>query len=102
MGGSIYLIVNFNFPKPFKPEYGELVSILHQLLDADDWIEDVLTASGGIGGGPPSIWVFKLMDYASLDRLFRGGEAILKAYFEFFRVMDDVEDIIREEVIFSS
>jgi hypothetical protein len=98
---NIYLVVSFNFPKPFQPEYGEKAKVLHQALIDQDWIEDVFAASGGIGGGPSSMWVFKMDGYASLDRLFDGSDPVSKAYVAFFRTMDDVQDMVREEVVFS-
>ena len=101
MQQSIYLVVLFNFPKPFLSEYGEKVKALHQALLEQDWIEEVFAASGGIGGGPSSMWVFRMDSYASLDRLFGGSDPVSKVYVDFFRSMDDVEDFVREEVVFS-
>ena len=101
MQQSIYLIVLFNFPKPFLSEYGEKAKALHQALLDQVWIEEVFAASGGIGGGPSSMWVFKMDGYASLDRLFAGSDPVSKAYVDFFRTMEDVQDMVREEVLFS-
>lgn len=98
----IYLIVQFNFPQPFAAEYGEKAKALHQALIGQDWIEEVFAASGGVGGGPAAIWVFRMADYASLDRLLHGDEPVSKAYVDFFSAMDGVEDMIREAVIFSN
>jgi hypothetical protein len=100
MEQGIYLIVQFNFPQPFQPEYGELARSLHQAVAGEKWIEEVFAASGGVGAGPASIWVFKLENYATLDRLFAGEEPAARAYLEFFRSMDNVQDFIREEVTF--
>lgn len=97
---AIYLIVFFRFPKPFQAEYGEKAKGLHETLQGQDWIEEVFAASGGIGGGPPAMWVFKMARYSDLDRLFAGQEPVSKAYNEFFSAMDDVSDMVREEVIF--
>lgn len=98
---GIFLIVQFNFPRPFDPEYGAKAKSLHQVLEGQDWIEEVLAGSGGIGAGPSSIWVFKLGDYSALDRLFSGEDPVSKAYVDFFSVMEDVTDMIREEVVFT-
>ena len=100
MEQGIYLIVQFDFPKPYQPEYGTKAKTLHQALDEQDWIEEVFAASGGIGGGPSAIWVFKVDRYASLDRLFNGSDPVSKAYVDFFSAMEGVRDILREEVIF--
>lgn len=101
MNAGIYLIVQFSFPRPFQPEYGTKAKSLHEALEGQDWIEEVFAASGGVGAGPASIWVFKLDSYASLDRLFGGEDPVSEAYVDFFRAMDDVQDMIREEVIFT-
>lgn len=101
MEQNIYLFVQFNFPKPFQTEYGLKAKNLNQSLVGQDWIEAVLAASGGIGGGPSSLWVFKLGDYASLDRLFHGDNPVAKDYIDFFSAMEDVHDFIREEVVFT-
>jgi hypothetical protein len=101
MDQNIYLIVQFSFPKPFQPEYGIKAKALHQAMDGLDWIEEVFAASGGLGKGPSSMWVFKLVNYTSLDRLFHGDDPVSKAYIDFFSVMDDVRDTIREEVLFT-
>lgn len=101
MEGGIYLVVRFNFPSPFQPEYGEKAKALHQALQGQDWIQEVFAGSGGIGGGPSAIWVMKLDNFAALDRLFGGEDVVSKAYVEFFGLMDDVDDLIREAVVFS-
>ncbi|MCB0033492.1 MAG: hypothetical protein KDE51_05725 [Anaerolineales bacterium] len=97
----IYLIVQFNFPQPFQPEYGEKARALHQAVQNQEWIEEVFAASGGIGGGAASLWVFKLANYAALDQLLGGEDPVSKAYVGFFSRMDDVQDMIRQEVRFA-
>ena len=101
MDQGIYLLVQFNFPRPFQPEYGDKAKALHEVAQGQDWIEEVFTASGGVGAGPSSVWVFKLQNYASLDRLFSGEGPVSKAYVDFFRSMSDVQDMVREEVVFA-
>ncbi|MGD2157284.1 MAG: hypothetical protein PVG14_02385 [Anaerolineales bacterium] len=101
MESGTYLVVQFSFPKPFQAEYGEKARALHQVLEGQDWIEEVFAASGGIGAGPSSIWVFKLNDYSALDRLLGGEDPVSKAYVDFFGAMEDVRDFIREEVVFA-
>jgi hypothetical protein len=98
---GIYLIVHFEWPKPFKPEFGQFAKDLHDAVQGQDWIREVLTASGGIGSGQSSLWVFWLKNYGALDRLFSDQEEpASEAYRAFFNVMDDVSDSVREEVRF--
>ena len=68
-------------------------------MQGQDWVQEVFAASGGLGAGPASLWVFRLANYASLDRLFHGDEAVSLAYVDFFGAMVDVTDAIREAVI---
>lgn len=98
---GIYLIVNFDWPQPFEPENGQLAQELHSVVQGHDWIKEVLTASGGLGSGQSSLWVFWLESYASLDRLFSDEqEPIGMVYRSFFSAMENVDDRIREEVRF--
>ncbi|MDX1436470.1 MAG: hypothetical protein R3335_06655 [Anaerolineales bacterium] len=101
MESGIYLIVQFNFPTPFFPEVGQKAKRLHAACQSSDWIENILTASGGIGPGPSSIWIFKLNSYASLDLLFDRENDASKAYIDFFTSVEDVAEIIRDEVVFT-
>ncbi|NJN15455.1 MAG: hypothetical protein HC822_03760 [Oscillochloris sp.] len=100
MHPSLYLIIQFDFPTPFQQEHGRKARALHDLLVEQDWIQEVLAASGGIGPGPSAIWVFKLANYAALDRLLHSDDPLSKVYKEFFDTMTSVTDIIREEVQF--
>ena len=100
---SIFLIVEFNWPikENFIPEYGENAAILHKIVLKQDWIEETVAASGGIGSGPSSVWIFKLKNYASLDRLLHNPEdEVCKAYIAFFSNMPEVYEKIKEEVLF--
>lgn len=101
MKQKIFLIVQFNFPKPFKPEIGAKAHTLHKSLSEQDWIEEVFTASGGVGAGASSIWAFKLDSYSSLDRLFGREDEVSRAYADFFSEMEDVTDMVREEIVFA-
>lgn len=99
---GIYLIVNFDWPQPFEPKYGELAYTLHKAVQGQGWVREVLAASGGIGGKQSSIWVFWLESYGALDKLLADKEEpIGKAYRDFFSAVESVEDKIREEVRFS-
>ena len=98
---SIYLIVEFDWPSPMKPELVQRARDLHQIVQNQAWIEEVVAASGGLGTGPSSIWIFRLESYAALDRLLRDrSDEVSRAYVGFFSEMANVEDRIREAVIF--
>ena len=98
---GIYLIVNFDWPKPFKPEFGQFAQELHDAVQSQDWISEALSASGGLGGAQSSVWIFWLENYAALDRLFSAQEdPVCAAYRSFFMSMDNVEDKVRQEIRF--
>jgi len=98
---GIYLIVEFEWPRPFSQEHAKNARALHDMVQDKGWIKEVVAASGGLGDGPPSIWIFWLPDYAALDRLFRDQEdPVSQAYSTFFSQMAVVKDKIREEVAF--
>jgi len=98
---GIYLIVDFDWPKPFKPEYGQFARELHDAVQDQEWIAEILAGSGGIGAGRSSVWVFRLSNFGSLDRLFSSSsDAVGEAYRKFFASMENVEDKVREEVRF--
>ena len=98
---GIYLIVEFEWPRPFSQEQAQNARKLHDVVQDKDWIKEVVAASGGLGDGPPSIWIFWLPDYAALDRLLRVQEdPVSQAYTAFFGQMAVVKDKIREEVAF--
>ncbi|GJM42935.1 MAG: hypothetical protein DHS20C20_32170 [Ardenticatenaceae bacterium] len=98
---GIYLIVEFEWPRPFSQEDGQNARKLHDVLQNKEWIKEVVAASGGIGDGPPSIWVMWLRNYAALDRLFHNqDDPVSQAYRTFFSNMPMVKDKIREQVDF--
>ena len=98
---GIYLIVEFEWPRPFSPEDGQNARKLHDELQGKDWIKEVVAASGGIGGGAHSIWIVWLRNYAALDRLFHNqDDPVSQAYNAFFSQMPVVNDKVREQVDF--
>lgn len=98
---GIYLIVEFEWPRPFSQEAAQNARKLHDELQDKDWIKEAVAASGGLGDGPPSIWVFWLRNYAALDRLFHDeDDPVSEAYNAFFSQMPVVKDKIREQVDF--
>ena len=100
---GIYLIVEFDWPRPFTPEVGKNAQKLHQSLQNQTWIRETIVASGGLGEGPSSTWVFWLENYAALDRLLRDeANEIHQAYMAFFSSLPRVIDKVREETIFKS
>lgn len=97
----IYLIVEFDWPNPMKPEFVQKAKDLHQAVQNQTWITEVVAASGGLGMGPSSIWIFRLENYAALDRLLRDrSDEISQAYVGFFSNMANVRDKVREAVLF--
>ena len=101
MKRSIYLLVQFNWPRPLEPGHGQMAKALHETLQGQKWIKEVVAASGGVGGDASSLWIFKLPNYAALDRLFHDeGDPVAAAYQNFFSEMVDVQDMVREEVVF--
>lgn len=100
-GQGIYLVIQFNWPDNLKPEHGEAAKSLHKQVVDSSWIEEILAASGGIGAGPSSLWIFRIEDYGSLDRLLHDQhDPVSGAYNEFFSQMVNVEEILREQVLF--
>jgi hypothetical protein len=97
---GIYLFVQFNWPANFTREMANAARELHTAVEKADWIRETLAASGGIGSGPGNWWVFWMADYASLDRLLHGDDAVSKAYVSFFSQMVDVSEAVREQVVF--
>ena len=98
---GIYLIVEFDWPHPFEPEHGKLARRLHDIVQDQSWIKEVVAANGGIGAGAPSIWIFWLENYAALDTLLDDHEnEVCKAYIAFFSEMPVVSEKVRGEVLF--
>ena len=100
---GIYLIVEFDWPRPFTAEQGQMAAHLHQVVQDKTWIKEVVAASGGIGKGPSSVWIFWLENYAALDVLMNDSKnEVSQAYTSFFSEMPVVHDKVRGEVIFLS
>ncbi len=98
---GIYLIINFDWPTPFKPEHGQTARKLHDIVQGQSWIKEAVAASGGVGKGPASTWIFWLRNYAALDTLLRDQEnEVCAAYVDFFTDMPTVIETIREETLF--
>ena len=98
---GIYLIVEFDWPSSMKPELVQRAKDLHQIVQNQTWIQEAVAASGGLGTGPSSIWIFRLENYAALDRLLHDrSDEVSRAYVGFFSEMANVGDRIREAVIF--
>lgn len=98
---GIYLIVEFDWPRPFTPEQGKMAGQLHRVVQDKSWIKETVAASGGIGGGPSSVWIFWLENYAALDKLMNDrDDEVSQAYTQFFLEMPLVQEKIRGEVLF--
>ena len=98
---GIYLIVEFDWPAQFERQHGTDARQLHDAVQNQSWIKEVVAGSGGLGKGPSAIWIFWLENYAALDRLLRSPtDPVSEAYLTFFRQMPNVIEKIREEVLF--
>jgi len=98
---EIYLIVEFSWPSPIEPVLAQKAAHLHKVIQDQDWIQEVLAASGGLGGDLGSLWIFRLESYAALDRLFHDrSDEVSQAYLDFFSKMPRIQDRIREQVVF--
>jgi hypothetical protein len=94
-------MIDFDWPKPFQPELGAKARQLHEIVQGQSWIREVAAASGGIGAGPSSSWIFWLENYAALDRLLRDQEdSVAQAYDAFFSAVPVMKEKVRQEVIF--
>ena len=98
---EIYLIVEFSWPSPIEPGLAQKAAHLHKVVQDQDWIQEVVAASGGLGGDLGSLWIFRLESYAALDRLFHDrSDEVSQAYMDFFSKMPRIQDRIREQVMF--
>jgi len=99
---GIYLFVQFNWPENMNEEVAQKAADLHKILQGETtWIRETLAASGGVGSGPSSWWVFWLENYGALDRLLKDRkDPIAQAYYSFFSSMMDMSEAVREEVLF--
>ena len=93
-----YLIIEFDWPDSPTPEHRKTVLTFRQAAGLADF-EEILAASGGIGAGPSSLWIFRIESYATIDRLRAPGN-LGKAYRDFGAAMCNVSERIREEVEF--
>ncbi|MCA0456800.1 MAG: hypothetical protein LCI00_22700 [Chloroflexi bacterium] len=98
---GIYVFIDFEWPTPFEQAHAKLARRLHDAVQGQTWIREVVAASHGLGTGPSSSWVFWLENYGALERLLRTpDDAVCKAYTAFFEVMPLKEQKVREEVLF--
>lgn len=100
---GLYLIVDFDWPELLLPEAADKARRLHKTVQGQSWIREVVAASGGVGGGPRSTWIFWLENYAALDRLLHDpSDEISKAYNDFFSAMPVIVDKVRDQVVFKN
>lgn len=98
---GIYLMIEFSWPPNIDKELAGKAYALHNELMDKTWIKEVVAASGGVGAGPSSVWIFWLENYAALDRLLRTPEnPVCQVYLAFFSQMPEVIEKVREEVVF--
>ena len=98
---GLYLMVEFDWPEPVTAEVAKKARHLHDVVQGRTWIRESVAASGGVGAGPRSLWIFWLENYAALDRLLHdSSDEVSQAYMECFSAMPVVVDKIRDEVVF--
>lgn len=98
---GIYLMIDFAWPEHIDKELAGKAYALHSVVQDKDWIKEVVAASGGLGAGPSSVWVFWLENYAALEKLLRApDDPVGQAYLAFFKEMPVVNEKLREEVVF--
>ncbi|MHA1303502.1 MAG: hypothetical protein ACTSQE_13230 [Candidatus Heimdallarchaeaceae archaeon] len=97
---GIFYIISFDWPEEISSELSEKVRKFHELVKQTDWIEEKVAASGGIGVGATSIWIFWLQDYTDLNKLLRDDNELAKLYREWTHEMLNLETTVREEVMF--
>ena len=98
---GIYLMIDSDWPKPFDTEHAKKARKLQEVVQGKTWIKESVAASGGIGGGQATVWIFWLENYAVLDRLLKDdADEVAQAYRSFFSEIMAVEERIREEVVF--
>jgi hypothetical protein len=98
---GIYVIIEFDWPKNYTHEMTKNARTLHDVTQNKEWIKEIVAASGGVGGGPTSIWIFWLKNYAALDLLLGNEDnEVNNAYKSFFKDMVNMTEKVRGEVLF--
>jgi hypothetical protein len=98
---GIYLIVQFNWPDKPSNDMAKKARALHDAVQGAGWVREAVAGYGGLGSGPSSIWVFWLENYAALEKLLRDkADPIQQVYVAFFAEMKDLNESLREEVLF--
>jgi hypothetical protein len=62
---GVYLISDFDWPRPMTADQPKKARQLHDLVQNQSWIKEVVATGGGLGSGPSSIWIFWLENYAA-------------------------------------
>ncbi|MHA2103490.1 MAG: hypothetical protein ACW981_08665 [Candidatus Hodarchaeales archaeon] len=101
---NIFLIVEFGWPDVITKEMGDASANIHKKIQESDWIDDPVVVYGGVSHGLPCMWIFKVKEYADLDKLLHPTKStnneVAKAYTSFFKDMVDIQVKIKHEVQF--
>ena len=82
---GIYLITEFDWPKEITSNMAEASANLHKLVNEAGWIEECMAGYSGLRSGFACIWIFKMKNYASLDKLLNSEDnEVATAYALFF------------------
>ncbi|MHA2089777.1 MAG: hypothetical protein ACW98K_02860 [Candidatus Kariarchaeaceae archaeon] len=101
---GLYLIVEFDWPNEITSELFKASAHLHEVVTKSDWIDEKVAGYGGLRLDFQCIWIFRVKDYAALDKLLNlpgdKQDDVAKAYSYFFDNMIKVKETIRQEVTF--
>ena len=95
-----YLIIEFDWPSSITKELATLVRKFHDLVEKADWINEIIAASGGIGGEFNSIWILDIENYAILDKFLHGNNPISENFNAWTDQMTKLRISIKEQVKF--
>lgn len=94
------IIIEFDWPSDISNELYMNVRKFHDIVEKTDWIEECVAASGGIGGVFNSIWIFRLSNYAMLDKFFDEKNEISQSFALWADSMAKMKISVKEEVMF--
>ena len=95
-----YLIIEFDWPETITKELATSVRKFHDLIELEDWINEEIAASGGIGGEFSSIWIFNIGPYAGLDKFFHGDNPIAEHFPKWADFMAKMRISVKQKVHF--
>ena len=97
---GFYLIIEFDWPSTISKELALIVRKFHDLVMEEDWLEETIAASGGIGGDNSSLWIFRIENYASLDKFLHGKNPVAENFPKWADKMAKMKLSVKEQVKF--